>query len=88
MFNSYLTRIFVCNVVVSRAINSVLEVGMGSSAGGERVEVIVVGELGAEPGVACRWREERDLIMLVAFLSVVRKSSTNSIVRGRGGTHV
>lgn len=61
---------------------------MDSSVGKERVEVMVVGELGAEPEEACRLREERVLIMLVAFLSVVRKSSTNSIVRERDGTHV
>jgi hypothetical protein len=87
MFNSYLTRMFVCNIVVSREINSVLEVGMDSSAGDERVEVIAVGELGGEPEAACRLREERDLIMVVALLRAVRKSSTVGIVRERGGTH-
>lgn len=53
MLNSYLTRIFVCNIVVSWEISSVLEVGMDSSVGNGGVEVIAVGELGAEPEAVC-----------------------------------
>lgn len=80
MFNSYLTRICVCNIVVRRERNSALEVGTDSSAvDEERVEVIAVGELGAEPEAACRLSDERDLIMLVALLSAVRKSSTVTV---------
>lgn len=80
-FNSYLTRIFVRSVVVRREIISVTDVGVGSSVGVKGATVIAVGELGAEPEVACRLREERALIMFVAFLSAVRKSSTIEIVR-------
>lgn len=87
MFNSYLTRMFVCNIVVSREMYSALEVGMDSSGDNERVEVIEVGELGAEPEKACRLSEERDLIMLVALLSAVRKSSTIGVVRECGGMY-
>lgn len=71
---------FVCSIFVSREINPVLEGGMDPSVGDERVEVIMVGELGAEPEAVCRLREERELIMLIAFLSAVRKSSTIGIV--------
>lgn len=83
-FNSYLTRIFVCSIVVRRDIISVLDAGKGSSVGigSDGVAVIAVGELGAEPGVACRLSEERVFNMFVAFLSVVRKSSAIEIVRG------
>ena len=56
---------------------------MDSSVGNERGEVIAVGELGAEP--ACRLSEERALMMLVAVLRVVRKSSTIKIVREWNG---
>lgn len=88
MFISYLTRTFVCSIVVRRDINSALGVGMGSSVGVDGVAVIAVGELGAEPGVACRLSDERVLIMFVAFLSVVRKSSTVGIVRECNKTRV
>jgi hypothetical protein len=71
----------VCRVVVRREIISVLDVGIDSSVGGEGAAVIAVGELGVELGVACRLSEERALIMFVAFLSAVRKSSTVGIVR-------
>ena len=81
MFISYLTRIFVCSVIVRPEIISVFDVGTGSSNDVEGVAVVAVGELGAEPEVACRLSEERVLIMFVAFLSVVRKSSTIGIVR-------
>ena len=81
MFNSYLTRMLVCSIVVRRETISVLDAGMDSSVGGEGAAVIAVGELGAEPGVACRLSEERVLIMFVAFLSAVRKSSTVGIMR-------
>jgi hypothetical protein len=81
MLNSYLTRILVCRIIVRREINSAFEVGVDSSVGNETVAVIEEGEFGAEPGVACRLSEERVLIMVVAFLSVVRKSSTGGIVR-------
>jgi len=81
MFNSYLTRTLVCSEVVRREISSVFDVGLESSIGVEGVAVIAVGELGAEPEAACRLSEERVLIMFVAFLSAVRKSSTIRIVR-------
>ena len=71
----------VCSIVVSRDIVSVLDAGMDSSVGGEGAAVMAVGELGVEPEVACRLREERVLIMFVAFFSAVRKSSTVGIVR-------
>ena len=73
---------FVCSIVVRRDIVSALDVGMGSSIGIEGDAVIEVGELGAEPEPVCRLSEERVLIMFVAFLSVVRKSSATEIVRG------
>lgn len=85
MFSSYLTRIFVCRIVVRRDMISVLEIGMDSSVGIEGIAVIEVGELGAEPE-ACRLSEERVFIMFVAFLSVVRKSSAVEIVRERNRT--
>jgi hypothetical protein len=88
MFNSYRTRTFTCSTVVRRDINSVFEMGVDSSVDGEGLVVIAVGELGAEPGVACRLSEERALIMFVAFLSVVRKSSTIGIVRECNETRV
>lgn len=88
MLSSYLTRIFVCNIVVSREMSSALEVGIGSSVGGGGDDMIVVGELGAEPEAVCRLREDRDLIILVALLSAVRKSSTIGIVRECDGIHV
>jgi len=88
MFNSYLTRTFVCSTVVRRDINSVFDAGMDSSVGIEGVAVIAVGELGAEPELACRFSEERVLITFVAFLSVVRKSSTIGIVRRCNNTRV
>ena len=86
MFNSYLTRMLVCSAVVRREMISVLDVGMDSSVGGEGAAVIAVGELGAELEVACLLSEERVLIMFVAFLSTVRKSSTVGIVRVCGET--
>jgi hypothetical protein len=79
MFNSYLTRIFVCNTVVRREISSVLDAGVDSSVGNEEGFVIAVGEPGAEPEGACRLSEERVLMMFVAFLSAVRKSSANGL---------
>lgn len=82
VFNSYLILIFVCNIVVRREISSVLDTGMDSSGWDERVDVIAVGELGADPGAACLLSEERVLIMPVAFLRVVRKSSTVGMMRG------
>jgi hypothetical protein len=83
VFNSYLILIFVWNIVVRREISSVLDVGMDSSGCGERVDVIEVGELGADPGEACLLSEERVLIIPVAFLRVVRKSSTVGVmIRG------
>ena len=88
MFSSYLTRMFVCSIVVKRDIISVLDVGMGSSTGIEGAAVIAVGELGAEPEVVCRLSKERDLIMFVVFLSVVRKSSAIEIVRACNKTGV
>lgn len=81
MLNSYLTRILVCSIVVRREINSALEVGVDSSVGNETVAVIEEGEFGAEPEAACRLSEESVLIMFVAFLSAVRKSSTGGMVR-------
>ena len=81
MFSSYLTRMFVCSTVVRCDMISVLEVGAGSSIGIGGFVVIEVGELGAEPEVACRLSEESVFIMFVAFLSVVRKSSAIEIVR-------
>lgn len=81
MFSSYLTRTLVCNIVVRRDMISVLDAGIGSSVDVEGVAVIAVGELGTEPEAACRLSEERDLTMLVAFLSVVRKSSAIEIVK-------
>jgi hypothetical protein len=83
MFSSYLTRTFVCRIVVKREINSAFDVGMDSSTGGEREAAIEVGELGAEPEAGFRLREERVLTIFVAFLSAVRKSSTGGIVRER-----
>ena len=88
MLNSYRTRIFVCSTVVRRDIISALDIGMDSSVDAEGDAVIAVGELGAEPGVGCRLSEERVLIMFVAFLSVVRKSSPSEIVRERNETPV
>jgi len=79
---------FVCSIVVRRDMISVLEVGVGSSIGIEGFAVIEVGELGAEPEVACRLSEERVFIMFVAFLSVVRKSSAIEIVRECSRTDV
>jgi len=81
MFNSYLTRTFVCSTVVRRDINSVLDAGVESSVGIEVFAVIAVGELDAEPELACRLSEESVLITFVAFFSAVRKSSTIGIVR-------
>lgn len=81
MFSSYLTRMFVCSNAVRREINSTLDVGVESSVGNEEVGLIEVGELGAEPEFVCRLSEERDLTILVAFLSTVRKSSTVQAMR-------
>jgi hypothetical protein len=72
---------FVCSIVVSREINSTLDVGVESSVGNGEVVLIEVGELGAEPEFVCRLREERDLTILVAVLSAVRKSSTDKVMR-------
>jgi len=71
---------FFCSIVVRRDSKSVLDAA--SSPGVEGDAVIAVGELGAEPGEVSRLSEERVLITFVAFLSVVRKSSTVEIVRG------
>lgn len=76
----------VCSIVVRREIISVLDAGMDSSAGGEGVAATAVGELGVGLEVACRLSEEMVLIMFVAFLSAVRKSSTVGIVRERNKT--
>lgn len=78
MFNSYLTRMFVCNIAVRRETISVLDAGVGSSVGVRGDVVIAVGELGAEPEAACRLSEVSVLIKFVAFLSAVRKSSIRS----------
>lgn len=78
MFSSYLTRMFVCSIVVRRETISVFDAGVGSSVGVRGDAVIAVGELGAEPEPGCRLSEARVLIKFVAFLSAVRKSSIRS----------
>ena len=81
MLNSYLTRMVACSTVVRRDINSVLDAGVDSSGDIEGAAVIAVGELGAELEAACLLSEESALIIFVAFLRAVRKSSTIEIVR-------
>lgn len=76
----------VCSIVVRREIISVLDAGVDSSVGGEGAAATAVGELGAGLEVVCRLSEEMILIMFVAFLSAVRKSSTFGIVREHNET--